>query len=241
VERKYEFTGEEMQLDNGVTVRRIRAIRSFGSVKAGDLGGWIEKEVNLYHNDAAWVTDNASVYEDAIISGDAWVEGNARVYGVARICGHARVCGNAEIFGYADVRDHAIIAENAKVYDSAKVCGNARVYDSAKVYDFAEVYDNASAYGNARIFADIRLYGGMEVDFSPEVSDNKKMFQDTPIAVIEAIKEAYLNHKGKGLPDEALPKEIANIVNSIPSAARGDFPEDDVITAALYANTYYRY
>lgn len=44
--KKYEFTGEENTY-NGNTVRRIRAIRDFGNIKAGDLGGWLEKEENL--------------------------------------------------------------------------------------------------------------------------------------------------------------------------------------------------
>lgn len=44
-ELKYEFTGEESTY-NGNTVRRIRAIRDFGNIKAGDLGGWLEKAYN---------------------------------------------------------------------------------------------------------------------------------------------------------------------------------------------------
>ena len=43
-ERKYEFTGE---VKDGLNrIRALRDIPEFG-VKAGDLGGWIEKERNL--------------------------------------------------------------------------------------------------------------------------------------------------------------------------------------------------
>lgn len=78
--RKYEFTGEEMQLNDGRTLKRIRAVRDFGSVKAGDLGGWIEAEGNLSHDDECWVHDNAQVYGDAQVYGSSRVYGNADIF-----------------------------------------------------------------------------------------------------------------------------------------------------------------
>ena len=63
------------------TLYRIEAtkeITKFG-VKVGDLGGYIEKEENLYGD--AWVSCDAKVYGDAKVSGDANVSGNAEVYG----------------------------------------------------------------------------------------------------------------------------------------------------------------
>ena len=90
--RKYEFTGETKNWI-GRKLHRIRAVRDFGDVKAGDLGGWIEKERNLSHDGDAWVYGNAEVY------GDAWVYGNAWVYGDARVSGNAKVSGNAEVYG----------------------------------------------------------------------------------------------------------------------------------------------
>ena len=45
--KKFEFTDETKQNEGGITLHRIRAIRDFGDVKAGDLGGWIEREGNL--------------------------------------------------------------------------------------------------------------------------------------------------------------------------------------------------
>ena len=60
--KKYEFTGE-VKFWFGHTLRGIRATVSFGAVKAGELGGWIEKEENLDGN--AWVSGNARVSGDA--------------------------------------------------------------------------------------------------------------------------------------------------------------------------------
>ena len=64
MKKKYELTSETKEA-HGATLYRIRAVRNFGTVKAGDLGGWIEKEANLSKSDNAWVCDNAEVYGDA--------------------------------------------------------------------------------------------------------------------------------------------------------------------------------
>ena len=89
--KKYEFTGETKDF-NGVILHRIRAIKDFGIVKAGGLGGWIEKEYNLSHEGNCWVYGDARVYGDAKVSGNARVSGGACVYGNAQVYGDAIVC-----------------------------------------------------------------------------------------------------------------------------------------------------
>lgn len=76
--KKFELTTESITF-LGRTLFRIKALISFGNVKAGELGGYIEKEGNLSHE------------------GNAWVYGDAEVYGDAWVCDNARVCGNADI------------------------------------------------------------------------------------------------------------------------------------------------
>ena len=87
--KKYELTNESITLKNGVVLHRIRALKSFGDVTKGDLGGWIENEYNLSHNGKAWVYDNAWAYGNVWVSGDAKVYDNAEVYGDARVYGKA--------------------------------------------------------------------------------------------------------------------------------------------------------
>ena len=99
--KKFEFTGETKILFNGTILHRIKALveikLGYFIVKAGDLGGWIEKEENLSHVDNAWVYGDAMVYGDAWVYGDAMVWGNARVYGDAMVCGDARVYGDSYV------------------------------------------------------------------------------------------------------------------------------------------------
>lgn len=82
---KYELTSET-EIFLGRKLFRIRAKISFGWVKKGEKGGWVEKETNL-----------SQVYGDAWVSGDAQVSGNARVYGNARVSGDAQVYGDARV------------------------------------------------------------------------------------------------------------------------------------------------
>lgn len=109
MERKYELTNETREF-HGRVLHRIRALKDFGSVRAGDLGGWVEKEDNLSQFGACWV------YGNAVVDENARVRENARVYGSAEVTRNARV------------RENALVSGNARVTGNALVFGNARVY-----------------------------------------------------------------------------------------------------------------
>ena len=78
MEKKYELTDEILEV-GGRVLHRIKALRDFGNVKKGDIGGWIECEDNLSHDDDCWVYEKADVY----VKAEVYVE--ARVYGEAVI------------------------------------------------------------------------------------------------------------------------------------------------------------
>lgn len=130
--RKYEMTGEEKEF-KGHIVHRIRASRDFGNVKAGDLGGWIEREKNLSHTWICWVSDeaivygnarvfdNAQVYHEAVVSGDAWICDRARIHDRANISGSAKICGMTDVCGEAE------ISGDVYIYRSVTVCGKAKI------------------------------------------------------------------------------------------------------------------
>jgi len=78
--KKYEIIQDSKINFFGRTLFRIKATKTFGHVKEGDLGGYIESEKNLTQ-----------------ISGDAWIGGNARIGGNAWIRGNARIWGDEKI------------------------------------------------------------------------------------------------------------------------------------------------
>ena len=124
--KKYRLTENHINIGNRI-LYQIEALKDFGNVKSGDLGGYIESEENLSQYDNAWVYGNAQVH------------GNAKVYGDAQVCDNAEVCDNAKV------------CDNAEVHGNAKVCDNAKVYGDAKVCDNADVFGNAQVYGDAEI------------------------------------------------------------------------------------------
>ena len=71
--KKYELVVDDTITLWGWKLFRIKALIRFGSVDAGDLGGYVCTEDNLSQE------------------GDAWVSGNAKVWGDAKVWGNAKV------------------------------------------------------------------------------------------------------------------------------------------------------
>ena len=161
--KKFKLTSEFIVDISGVKLFRIKALIEFGNVKAGDLGGYIEKEENLSHMGNAWVSGNAQVSGDARVSGNAWVSGNAQVSGDARVFGNARVSGDAQVFGDARVSGNAQVFGNARVSGNAWVSGNAQVSGNAWVSGNAQVSGDARVFGNARVSGDAQVFGDARV------------------------------------------------------------------------------
>lgn len=129
VEKKYEITNEEHF--NSPFLHRIKALKSFGDVEEGDIGGYIEDEGNLSQEGNSWVYDNACVMWGAKVSGDAAVRNNAIVANNSMVSDNAVVCGEPHI------------------YDS-QISGNAAVYDEATVYK-SEISGSSKVHGDAYI------------------------------------------------------------------------------------------
>lgn len=69
--KKFELTTEFITNALGKKLFRIKALVEFGSVKAGELGGYAEKEENISQDGNAWVSGDAKVSDNAEVSGDA--------------------------------------------------------------------------------------------------------------------------------------------------------------------------
>jgi len=134
---KYKLTNETKEASS-IKLFRIQALRSFGYINAGDLGGWVEGVKNLSQEGDAWVSGDAWVF------GDAQVRGNAQVFGDAWVSGDAWVFGDAQVHGNAQVFGDARVSRNAQVFGNALVSGNAQVYGDAWVYGNAQVFGNAN-------------------------------------------------------------------------------------------------
>ena len=105
--KKFELTEEHVTITSGKKLYRVRALVAFGDVKAGELGGYVEKEENLSHEGNAWVF------------GYAWVYGSAQVYGNSQVYGNAHVSDNAHVYDSACVSDNVWVGGYGHVSGSA--------------------------------------------------------------------------------------------------------------------------
>ena len=140
--KKYELTDDSITF-MGHKLFRIRAIRSFSGVNVGDLGGYIEKEANLSHDDNAWVSGDAYISDDARIYDDARISGNARIYGNACIYDDARISGYTYIYNDARISDNACISGCACIYDNVSISGDARISGFAYISGYARICGDA--------------------------------------------------------------------------------------------------
>ena len=167
--KKFELTTEFITNAFGKKLFRIKALVEFGDVKAGELGGYVEKEENVSQDGNAWVSGDARVY------GNAWVHGNAKVYDDAWVSDNAKVFDNAEVYG------------NARVSGDARVSGNARVSGDARVYGDAWACGNAWVRGNARVYGDARVSGDAWVSGNARVSGNAWVYGDADYALVQGF------------------------------------------------------
>ena len=143
--KKYELTDETMNLSKDVTLHRIRALIDVREdVKKGDIGGWIQEEVNLDQDDTSWVYDNSMVFNRGRVLGNATVKNNSVVYDGAivqgdtyieytKAYGNTNIRDNVKCLDYndlhnVDARDNSVLTR-ANLYD-VMITDNATVTDS---------------------------------------------------------------------------------------------------------------
>lgn len=155
--KKYELTDETIEFC-GSTLHRIRALRGFGTIPKGELGGFVASEANLSHRGTCWVHD------DACVSFSASVEDDAQIMDCARVSNRARISGDAI------VSESAWITDDARVERYARVFGDARVSGVATIKDYASVYGEAMVEGYANIGGHSGIGGNTAVSGNAEVS-----------------------------------------------------------------------
>lgn len=176
--RKYEFVLDDVvSTVTGKQVTRICALINIRgtSVRAGELGGYLQDSDNLDANPetSAWVYDDAKVSEESRVRGNAAVKDRAFVGGGAIIEGNAQVRDEAEVYGLVLITENACVMERAHVYDYATVraysivAGNARVFSRACIgLPYAaspRVEGSAVIFDRARIFGDVNLSGNHQI------------------------------------------------------------------------------
>lgn len=70
--KKYTFTGKTLNI-YGKNFYQIKSLKDFADIREGDIGGYIEKEYNLPHDDNSWIGPN-------VIYGGKYQIKNSQIY-----------------------------------------------------------------------------------------------------------------------------------------------------------------
>jgi len=122
------------------------------TVKEGDIGGYIQSETNLPHDDNSWVFNTACVFENAVLSNSAILD-NAKVCDNAKVT-NSTIRGKARIFGGSTVTDtfaddnvdvsEGSQATNSYLYNASRINGQSKV-DRTKMFLGARVNKRSQA------------------------------------------------------------------------------------------------
>ncbi|WP_375632689.1 MULTISPECIES: hypothetical protein [unclassified Bartonella] len=157
MQKKFALTNETRVFGNH-TLYRIKALKDFSDIKAGTLGGFIEKESNLSHDGNCWV------YDEALVFKNGHVYENARVFGNAVISDNSHVYGNAHVYGKAIIYDNAYVYDNARVYENARIANNVHVYENANIHGIAVIRENVGGSTKIKTYTErLSPYGELEI------------------------------------------------------------------------------
>ena len=142
-DRKYEIT--EIAHEEYPFLHRIRALRDVGlDVKAGDLGGFVEREENLSQADNAWI------YDDAIAAGSAVVDQHSQLRDWAVACESAYISQGSVMSGNARAEGFAFL-RGAKLSESALASSHAMVLNDQDHPEWSpHVSGNCAVYGTVQ-------------------------------------------------------------------------------------------
>ena len=129
--KKYEILmDEENTIEwGGRVLHRIKALKDFGDVKKGDIGGFVEKEINLSHEGNCWIYDNAKAMD------------NSKVYGNSRMYGYSKMFDYSEMYDNSSMNDYSEIYDYSEMYGDSELNNKAKLYGKliSKVDDFIEI------------------------------------------------------------------------------------------------------
>lgn len=169
MEKKYLLRKDLVKTFRKRTLYRIEALRDFGGVKKGDLGGWIQSEDNLSHEGTCWIYNNAKAFDLSSVTNDAMLLDNSMAYGKSRIYGNALLEDHATASGRSSIGDHATLANyskaygNSTIYDQVELRHHSRAFGNAVLSHSVRLFDHSKVYGKSKLKHTVALFGHADV------------------------------------------------------------------------------
>ena len=214
--KKYELIKESETCFRRRKVYRIRALKDFSDIKAGDVGGWVCSYNNLSQEGYCWIYDNAKCLDNARIFDNAMMFDNAIMFGNSVMYDNAVMLNNSIMYNNSKMFNKAKMFDNSIMCNNAEMCGNATMYDSSVMYDNSKMfnnskmYDEARMYDNAAMFNDSKMYNNAKM-FDYAILDKDKLLYGS---INKSYKKIFQYHCEKRLITAIL-TEVNEILYSV--------------------------
>lgn len=160
---KYALTDDFIKV-GGKKLFRIRALRGFGDVCEGDLGGWVSSYSNLSHEGSCWVYEDGRVTDEAVVDCDAIVTGSVVVDGKVRVTGDSFVSGKALLSGTVVVEGNSFIGGSPLIRGNVRISGTSVVEGNSSLGGNVVIDGDVIVTGRASLGGDVRVLGSSIVE-----------------------------------------------------------------------------
>ena len=220
--KKYELIKETETCSKRRIMYRIRALKDFSDIKAGDVGGWVCSYGNLSQEGDCWIYDNAKcldnarVYDNAMMFDNTIMFGNSVMYDNAVMLNNSIMYDNSKMFNKAKMFDNSIMCNNAEMcgnatmYDSSRMFDNSKMFNNSKMYDEARMYDNAVMFNDSIIYSNSRMYGNAVMYDTATMGKDKLLYG----SINKSYKKIFQYHCEKRLLTAIL-TEVNEILYSV--------------------------
>lgn len=178
--RKYELVEEEL---DGVIMYRLHAIKNFGKVRKGDIGGLVSGENIIPHDDNSWV------YKDSILETNVPI--TSTIIKKSKVIAHCSKLTSVNIFNSTiectntSLQTYATSIEDSEIYIIGSVVefGNVGIYNTKFDISSSNIDIKQSIFNHCKY-----EYKSSEAIKSEEtVSSRLVTVVDNKISIIEDI------------------------------------------------------
>ena len=236
--KKYEIDKSTEIFFNNNILYRIKALKDFADIKAGDYGGYVSWEKNLSQDDNCWI------YDDAKVMGAAQVIDNAIVKDNAIVNDYAIIKNNAVVKNKASIKGHAIIANQATVSSRAFILNNvicdkqATISGQTMLRNNAHITEHATITGQAMVFSNALVAGHAIVTGHAILNDNVKILNNAIVTDNAKVEDNAVISGAAHLIDNANVSGMAEITGDVTITSINDY---DVFKNTWSSGRYFTY
>ena len=176
--KKYELTDITMEF-KGIKLYRIKALKNFSNVKAGDLGGWVSSEYNLSQYGNCWIYDNAICMNNSKMYDNSKIYDDSKMYDNSKMYDDSMMFEDSEMYDDSVMRDDSVMYDNSKMYDNSRMYNNSVMYDDSVMYGSSEMRDHSVMYDNSTMHDSSKMYGSSMMFGNSEMHDNSVMYDNS--------------------------------------------------------------